>query len=292
MAILLSSINGNHQRLDGGAMFGNAPRPLWERWAQPDALGRIPLACRGFLVEADGKRLLCEAGIGNFFEPALAERFGVETPEENRVLTSLKELGLGDSDIDYVVLSHLHFDHAGGILPSYEEMRAGHTGLLFPKARFVVGKRAFDRAAEPHLRDRASFVPDLAKKLEATKRLVLVDGERAPGVFEDRLSFFFSEGHTPGQMHAIFRGDSETIFFAGDLVPGAAWVHLPVTMGYDRAAETVIDEKARVYARAEPERWRIFFTHDPAYSSALLVKDAKGKYGVTDSLPDVSRRPI
>lgn len=273
-------------------MFGNAPRVLWEKWSPPDALGRISLACRGFLIEADGKRLLCEAGIGNFFEPSLADRFAVEDPERNLLLLRLAELGLSDADIDYVVLSHLHFDHAGGILPSYAQIQAGHGGLLFPKARFLVGKSAYERAKQPHPRDRASFIADLPAKLEATGRLCLVEKDRAPGIFEDRLSFFFTDGHTPGQMHAIFRGESETIFFAGDLVPGVAWVHLPVTMGYDRAAETVIDEKTALYQRALPEGWRLFFTHDPVVSSARLKRDANGRYGVTDSLPEVSRRPI
>src|SRR5262245_36958817 len=119
MACVLSSVLGNSQRLDGGAMFGNAPRVLWERWAKPDDRHRIPLACRAMLVEEDGRRILVETGIGVFFEPSMRERFGVVEPT-HVLLESLASLGLRDADIDVVVLSHLHFDHAGGLLSAYE----------------------------------------------------------------------------------------------------------------------------------------------------------------------------
>src|SRR5687768_3471751 len=87
--IAITSIEGNRQLLDGGAMFGNAPRTVWQRWLTPDALGRVPLACRCLLVEVEGKKVLCEAGIGAFFEPNLAERYGVEEPERDRKSTRL-----------------------------------------------------------------------------------------------------------------------------------------------------------------------------------------------------------
>ncbi len=130
-----SSILGNSQRLDGGAMFGNAPRALWSRLSPPDELGRIPLACRALLLETSDRKVLCETGIGAFFEPALRERYGV-VEAEHVLLRSLAARGLSDADVDVVVLSHLHFDHAGGLLKPY---RAGSPPeLCFPRAEFLV----------------------------------------------------------------------------------------------------------------------------------------------------------
>src|SRR6187455_474621 len=114
----LSSVVGNSQRLDGGAMFGNAPRALWSRWIEPDELGRIPLSCRAFLVEDAERRVLIETGIGSFFEPSLRDRYGVQE-ERHVLLDSLAALGVESHTIDWVILSHLHFDHAGGLLAPY-----------------------------------------------------------------------------------------------------------------------------------------------------------------------------
>ena len=116
----LTAVLGNSQRLDGGSMFGNAPRAVWERWLKPDERHRVPLACRALLVEEEsGRRILFEAGVGAFFPPKLRDRFGV-LEEEHVLLASLAELGLTPGDVDVIVLSHLHFDHAGGLLTPYE----------------------------------------------------------------------------------------------------------------------------------------------------------------------------
>ena len=124
----LWSIAGNSQKLDGGSMFGNAPRAMWTKWATPDALNRIPLATRALLATPlDGKTVLFETGIGAFFEPKLRERFGVQEAR-HVLLDSLREAGFDHADIDVVVLSHLHFDHAGGLL----EHRAHEAAAVEP----------------------------------------------------------------------------------------------------------------------------------------------------------------
>jgi glyoxylase-like metal-dependent hydrolase (beta-lactamase superfamily II) len=289
--VRISSVNGNSQWLDGGSMFGNVPRPVWAKWMPPDDLGRIRLLCRALLVETGGKRILCETGIGVFFEPKLAERFGVGE-KRHVLLDSLHDLGLTDKDIDAVILSHLHFDHAGGLLPAYEEIQAGRDDLLFPNAEFIVGAAAWERANHPHARDRASFIPGLTEKLKKSGRLRIVQRDRAGSLFDDVVSFRYSDGHTPGQMHTIVRGREKTVVFAGDLIPGTSWVHLAVTMGYDRNPELVIDEKEALYRDLVSPDLMLFYTHDPEFAASGVEKDAAGKYVPVHKIPVLKRQPV
>jgi glyoxylase-like metal-dependent hydrolase (beta-lactamase superfamily II) len=221
------SILGNSQRLDGGAMFGNAPRALWRKWVEPDELNRIPLACRALLIEDGNRKILFETGIGAFFPPQLRDRFGVQE-ERHVLLDNLQKAGFSDVDIDCVVLSHLHFDHAGGLLSAYEPDEPMR--LLFPNANFVVSWEAFQRAKHPHARDRKSFIPELPPLLEETGRLEVVKGHRSDALGAD-YKLWLSDGHTPGLMLTEIPGKDGPVVFAADLIPGRAWVHLPITMG-------------------------------------------------------------
>ena len=280
----LVSIHGNTQKLDGGAMFGNCPRPVWERWAPPDERNRITLACRALLViEDSGRKVLLEAGIGAFFEPKMRERFGVQE-DRHVLLESLAKAGVKPEEIDVVVLSHLHFDHAGGVLDAWRE--GAPRELVFPKASYVVSKRAWERANAPHARDRASFIPELQGLLEATGRLEIVaDGEKSK-TLGPAYSFTLSEGHTPGLMLTRVEGWSEgPVTFLGDLVPGAPWVHLPITMGYDRYPELLIDEKKGLLEKIRTEKGWAFFTHDPNVAASRIERDASGKYSAVETRP-------
>ncbi|ATD68272.1 MBL fold hydrolase [Luteimonas chenhongjianii] len=282
----LWSIEGNSQKLDGGSMFGNAPRAMWTKWATPDDLNRIPLATRGLLATPlNGKTVLFETGIGAFFEPKLRERFGVQE-DRHVLLDSLRAAGFEHTDIDVVVLSHLHFDHAGGLLAPWEEGRAPE--LLFPNATFVLSTPHWLRAQRPHPRDRASFIPGLCELLEATGRLEFVEGARAPSL-GDAVRFHHSDGHTPGMMLAEILGPRMQddglahggVVFCADLVPGLPWVHVPITMGYDRYPELIIDEKLGFLADMAAREVRLFLTHDPGTALAQVVRGDDGRFSAT-----------
>ncbi len=282
VAMEIFSVEGNGQRLDGGAMFGNCPRALWARWCPPDEHDRIELACRCLVVrEAAGRTVLFEAGIGWFFPPKLRARYGVEG-DGHRLLASLAARGIRPEDVDVVVLSHLHFDHAGGLLAPYAEGKP--PALVFPNAAYVVGAAAFARAKAPHPRDRASFIPELPALLEATGRLECVEGERSR-TLGSLVRFRVSNGHTPGMLLSWIETAEGPLVFAADLVPGVPWVHVPITMGYDRFPELLIDEKRALLADLELERGRLFFTHDPAVAACRVERDARGRYAAADPVP-------
>ncbi|KFJ90132.1 beta-lactamase [Pseudomonas sp. 1-7] len=276
----LTTLTGNSQKLDGGAMFGNAPKALWQRWMPADELNRIDLGCRALLVQEDARNILVETGIGAFFSPELKQRFGVQEAH-HVLLDELAKLGLSDADIDIVVLTHLHFDHAGGLLAAWQDGEQAR--LLFPNARFVTGRRQWQRACTPHARDKASYIPELLALLEASGRLHLIDETDSCALLGPDWRLHWSDGHTPGQLLPEVAMPGGPVVFPGDLIPGAPWVHLPITMGYDRFPEGLIEEKEALLADLVARGGRLVFTHDPDVAMGRVTRDEKGRYGLDDT---------
>jgi glyoxylase-like metal-dependent hydrolase (beta-lactamase superfamily II) len=266
----LYSVPSNIYKLDGGAMFGNAPKALWERWMPSDEQNRIRMATRPLLAITTGAVILFEAGIGAYLEPKLAERFGVDEPE-HMLLKSLAGKGLAQEDVTHVFLTHLHFDHAGGLLSAWQAGRESE--LLFPNAQFYVSQAAWERATHPHVRDRASFIPLLNRRLESSGRLTLIRPEEAFSFDGLEFGCIPSEGHTPGLLCYDLHYEGGRLVYVSDLIPGRPWVHLPISMGYDRYPELLIDEKDRLLASLDREHAWLYYVHDPQAAVSRLAYD-------------------
>lgn len=262
-------------RLDGGAMFGNAPRALWQRWLAPDDRNMIDIDSRTLLIRTGSENILFETGVGAYLSPEMKKRFQI-VEDHHVLLNSLKDIGITHEQITCIVLSHLHFDHAGGLLKKWQADNK-EIELLFPNAAVFVGKENFLRSSNPHLRDRASFIPGLSNLLEKSGRLNFIKDKDGLSFGSVEIEFMKSHGHTPGMMISFIKTDGKKILFAGDMAPGHAWVNLPITMGHDRFPEKLIDEKQMVFQKVLDEKAWIFYTHDALYAASKLSFDKEKK---------------
>ncbi len=266
----LYSVPSNRYRLDGGAMFGNAPKVVWEKWIPADEQNRIRLGTRTLLAVTGTHALLVDAGIGAYMDPKLRDRFGVDDAEHT-LLKSLEQRGFAHTDITDIILSHLHFDHAGGLLSVYQENTEPQ--LFFPNAKYYVSEAAWERATHPNPRDRASFIPVLNRQLEQSGRLVLIKKDDVLTFDDLTVRFFQSDGHTPGLLCPDLRWDSHRVIFASDLIPGRAWLHLPITMGYDRFPELLIQEKTTLLKSLAIDNGWLAYVHDPEIAVSRIQAD-------------------
>jgi glyoxylase-like metal-dependent hydrolase (beta-lactamase superfamily II) len=264
----LHSIETGRFALDGGAMFGVVPRPLWEKTAPPDERNRIDMAARALLLQGDGRKILIDTGNGTKWGEKLAGIYRMDTAEHD-IVRSLHTLGLAPADITDVILTHLHFDHAGGATVRMD----GEIRPMFPCAQYYVQREHWEAAQKPTERDRASFVPDDFLPLQEAGALRFTEGEGAifPGI---DLALF--HGHTAALQCPVIHDASTTLLYCADLIPMTPHVALPWIMGYDLRPLVTLEEKRRVLARAAEERWVLFFEHDPRTAAATVALGERG----------------
>jgi len=252
------TVDAGRVHLDGGAMFGVVPKPLWEKRIAPDDRNRIPLQMRCLLIELPDRRILVDTGIGDKEDDRFERIYGVRNAgDPTRLHDSLDALGLGPEEIDVVVNTHLHFDHAGG-----NTVRDADGALrpAFPRARYVIRRGEWEFAHRRNERIQASYLAHNVDPLEEAGRVDFVeeDTEVAPGVWVIR-----TPGHTPWHQSVLLEVGSDVIFYLADLVPTTAHVRLPWIMGYDVEPLVTLETKREILGRAGREEWTLVFEHDP-----------------------------
>jgi glyoxylase-like metal-dependent hydrolase (beta-lactamase superfamily II) len=256
-----------HLGLDGGAMFGVIPKPMWEKKMPADASNRITLAMNCLLIRAGGKTILVETGAGDKWDAKRRDIFALDGPHLTK---RLLDYGLHPQEIDIVVNTHLHFDHCGG----NTRFEKDKVVAAFPNARYVVQRGEFEHAKNPSERDRASYMLENYAPLEpAGKWSLLVDDRTiAPGVELIRVP-----GHTANMQCVKLTGGDRTAFFFADLVPTTAHLGLPWIMGYDLYPMTTLENKKKWIPETIREGWIALFAHDPKVPAAYL-RERDGKW--------------
>ncbi len=255
-------------RLDGGAMFGVVPRVLWERAHPPDAQNRIELSLRCLLIDAGDRKILVDSGAGNKVSAKLAGQISLDRSRFD-LDRELARAGVRREQITDVILTHLHFDHAGGAIGRSED---GSSALSFPSATYHLQRRNWRWAHLPSEKDRGSYLREDFELLERTGRLHLIEGglELYEGV-----QLFVSEGHTTAMQLVRVQGDGQEVVFCGDLVPTASHLKPHYVMAYDLHPLTSLEEKKLLLAQAVEDGAILYFCHDPR-AAACRVKDVEG----------------
>jgi len=271
----LHAIDSGLQWLDGGAMFGVVPKPLWERRIPADERNRIPLAARCLLVETPDELVLIETGLGNKADARAVEIYGIDSrPADplmgpDRLQAGIRALGYTPDDVTLVINTHLHFDHAGG---NTWRDDGGALRVSFPRARYLVQWTEWEYAHATNERTRASYLADDFDPVHAAGAFDFLhgEGEVVPGV-----SVVATPGHTPHHQSVLVRSRGEVACFLGDVVPTMAHLPLPWIMGYDVEPLVTLESKRRILGQAVREGWLLVSTHDPVIPWGILEEREK-----------------
>ena len=267
------AIQAGGQKLDGGAMFGIVPKPLWERRIPPDDRNRIQLGMRCLVIEHDSGIVLVDTGSGNKETAKFHEIYGIENAGAGgRTLLEdgLAQVGVRPEDVAIVIDTHLHFDHAGG--NTYVDQE-GVVQLAFPNARYVVQRGEWVYATHTNERTAGSYFSHNFAPVVAANRFELVDGERE---IVRGIRVIPTPGHTPFHQSVLIESDGETAFYPADLVPTASHLPLAWIMGYDVEPLVTLETKRAMIGKAAREGWLVIFEHDATVASGRVKVDGKG----------------
>lgn len=253
--------------LDGGAMFGIIPKPLWDKTNPADDQNRIKLGARCLLLKSDSKKILIETGIGTGWDEKFKKIYDLDQ-SENDLYQSLKKKGIVPSDITDVILTHLHFDHVGGaVLQENSKFIPA-----FPNAKYHVQKEHFEYSLNSSDKDRGSFIKDRFLPLMEEGVLNTIDIDQ----FDDEISFIKVYGHTIAQQLVKMSDGNQTYLYVADLVPFYSQIPIVYLMGYDIQPLKTIEEKKKYLSLAVEEDWKLIFGHDPNIAMATVQKTDKG----------------
>ncbi len=265
----LISLSDGWFRLDGGAMFGVIPKPMWEKRAQPDERNRILMGVRPLLIRTATRQVIVDAGIGDKMGPKETDIYAID--RRSHLDHSLAAVGLTAADIDLVIASHLHFDHAGG----FTIVEGGRLRPRFPGARYVIRRGEWEDATHPHERNRASYLGENLLPLQEAGVIDFceADADVLPGV-----SLWRTGGHT--MHHHLIKIESEgrTAVFAADLLPTTAHIDTAWIMAYDLYPMETLAYKKRFVREAIEREYVIFFEHDPAIAAGIIRERDGRKY--------------
>jgi glyoxylase-like metal-dependent hydrolase (beta-lactamase superfamily II) len=278
----IHALQAGGQKLDGGAMFGVVPKPLWQKRIAADDRNRIPLGMRCLLIEHDIGLVLIDTGAGNKENEKFHDIYGLENSgasDGGVARTNLEDAivaaGHRVSDVKLVINTHLHFDHAGG--DTYIDS-AGAVRASFPNARYVVQKGEHHWAVHTNERTAASYFERNWEPIRESGKFDLIDGEReiVPGI-----SVIMTPGHVPFHQSVLIDGGGEVACFLGDVCPTAAHLPLPWIMGYDVEPLVTLESKRGLLRRAESEKWLLIFEHDATVAWGRVRHDGKA-YGLVN----------
>ncbi len=263
----LQSLSDGHYFLDGGAMFGVVPKPLWEKKLRADELNRVSLGLNSLLIRTGRQNVLVETGIGN----KLPEKMQRIYQNEARLLDSFAAAGVDPAEIDVVINTHLHFDHCGW----NTIRRGGQVVATFPRARYYAQAGEVQHAHLQHERDRISYISENYDPLIQNGQMHLLHGDQeiVPGV-----SVRVFPGHTRNMQAVMIKSQGKQACYISDLIPTRAHLDLTWVMAYDLFPLETIESRKRFYEHAVPEKWLVFFTHDPADPWAYVEGGERGKY--------------
>jgi len=264
----LHSIETGRFALDGGAMFGIVPKPLWSKLNPSDDENRIEMALRSLLIMDDKHKILVDTGIGTKFSEKYQEIYKIDQSKYN-LASSLEKYNLETKDITDVILTHLHLDHAGGT--TYKE--GNKHKLTFPNAAHYVQKKHYEWALKPSKKDKSSFIREDFKPIEGVGKLRLVDGY---AMILPNIDVIISDGHTIGLQLVKISDGINTLVYCSDLIPFTSHIKIPYIPSYDIDPLTTTEEKEKLLTRACDGDWILFFEHDPVTEAVKVEKTEEG----------------